>query len=79
MSQAPTDASVHPSILEARRVLEVEADAIRGLVEHLDQTFVDVVELIATCAGRVIFNVDLNALELSVCLSFSHGSLQAQQ
>ena len=44
----------HPAIEEARRVLEVEAAAILGLVEHLDQHFVDAVELIATCNGRVV-------------------------
>ncbi len=44
----------HPAIEEAKRVLEVEAAAILGLVEHLDQHFVDAVELIATCNGRVV-------------------------
>jgi arabinose-5-phosphate isomerase len=44
----------HPSIVEARRVLEVEAAAILGLVQHLDRAFVDAVELIATCNGRVV-------------------------
>ena len=44
----------HPAIAEARRVLEVEAAAILGLVQHLDQAFIDAVELIATCNGRVV-------------------------
>src|ERR1700681_696439 len=44
----------HPAIAEAKRVLEVEAAAIVGLIEHLDNTFVDVVELINGCSGRVI-------------------------
>jgi arabinose-5-phosphate isomerase len=44
----------HPAIEEAKRVLEVEAAAILGLVEHLDQQFIDAVELIATCNGRVV-------------------------
>lgn len=44
----------HPALLEAQRVLEVEAAAILGLVQHLDQTFVDAVELIATSTGRVV-------------------------
>lgn len=44
----------HPAIVEATRVLEVEAAAILGLVPHLDQQFVDAVELIATCNGRVV-------------------------
>ena len=44
----------HPSLAEAKRVLEVEAAAILGLVDHLDGTFVDVVELINGSNGRVI-------------------------
>lgn len=44
----------HPAIEEAKRVLEVEAAAILGLVEHLGQSFVDAVELIATGHGRVV-------------------------
>lgn len=51
MSQPPAD---HPAILEATRVLEVEAAAILGLIRHLDQAFIDAVELIATSAGRVV-------------------------
>src|SRR5437764_13868487 len=44
----------HPSLAEAKRVLEVEAAAILGLVDHLDNVFVDVVELINACSGRVV-------------------------
>ena len=44
----------HPALAEARRVLEVEAAAILGLIEHLDQTFIDVVELMNSVAGRVV-------------------------
>lgn len=44
----------HPALAEAKRVLEVEAAAIIGLIEHLDHTFVDVVELINGCTGRVV-------------------------
>ncbi len=56
MSEAPqqTNREDHPALVEARRVLEVESAAILGLIEHLDHTFVDVVELINACAGRVI-------------------------
>lgn len=46
--------ATHPAIEEAKRVLEVEAAAILSLVEHLDQSFVDAVELIDACKGRVI-------------------------
>lgn len=44
----------HPSLAEAKRVLEVEAAAILGLIDHLDGAFVDVVELINGSSGRVI-------------------------
>src|SRR5207253_9384004 len=44
----------HPSLAEARRVLEVESAAILGLVDHLDHSFVDVVELINATGGRVV-------------------------
>lgn len=44
----------HPSILEARRVLEVEAAAIRGLVDRLDDSFVAAVEAMKVCTGRVV-------------------------
>jgi arabinose-5-phosphate isomerase len=53
-SKAVAASSVPPAIAEARRVLEVEAAAILGLIEHLDNTFVDVVELINGSSGRVI-------------------------
>jgi arabinose-5-phosphate isomerase len=59
MSEVPLQKSDedHPALVEARRVLEVESAAILGVIEHLDHTFVDVVELIHAlnaCAGRVI-------------------------
>jgi arabinose-5-phosphate isomerase len=44
----------HPSIAEAKRVLEVEAAAILSLIDHVDQTFADVVELVNASQGRVI-------------------------
>src|SRR4029078_13295826 len=44
----------HPAIAEAKRVLEVEAAAILGLIDHLDDTFVQVVELINAFSGRVV-------------------------
>ena len=42
------------SLAEARRVLEVEAAAILGLIDHLDNVFVEVVELINASSGRVV-------------------------
>ena len=44
----------HPALAEAKRVLEVEAAAILGVIQHLDQAFIDAVELMATCTGRVV-------------------------
>jgi arabinose-5-phosphate isomerase len=54
MSHAPLAEDEHPAIAEARRVLEVEAAAILGLVPHLDHQFINAVELIATTNGRVV-------------------------
>src|SRR2546423_7401434 len=51
---AVRDASEHPALAEAKRVLEVEAAAILGLIDHLDDTFVDVVELMNSITGRVV-------------------------
>jgi arabinose-5-phosphate isomerase len=42
------------SLDEARRVLQVEADAIAALVGRLDAPFVRAVELLASCRGRVV-------------------------
>ncbi|TDI35530.1 MAG: KpsF/GutQ family sugar-phosphate isomerase [Acidobacteria bacterium] len=44
----------HPDLEEARRVLQVEADAILGLLERLDEQFIQAVELLSGCRGRVI-------------------------
>ncbi len=38
----------------ARKVLQVEAQALAGLVDRLDQSFVDAVEIILACRGRVV-------------------------
>lgn len=55
MSESPLRKNEdHPALAEARRVLEVESAAILGLIEHLDHTFVDVVELFNACTGRVV-------------------------
>src|SRR5258708_15315747 len=55
MPEAPLrDAADPPAIAEAKRVLQVEAAAILGLIDHRDGTFVDVVELINAGSGRVI-------------------------
>ncbi len=54
MSEALSAADEHPSITEAKRVLAVESAAILGIIDHLDQSFVDAVDLIAACKGRVV-------------------------
>jgi len=54
MPKSRKSAVDHPALAEARRVLEVEAAAILGLIDHLDETFVNVVELINTISGRVV-------------------------
>jgi len=38
----------------ARKVLEIEADAVRGLIETLDERFLEAVDLIYRCQGRTI-------------------------
>src|SRR6266481_4834819 len=38
----------------ARRVLAIEADAVRALIERLDERFVAALELIADRSGRVV-------------------------
>lgn len=38
----------------ARRTLEIEADAVNGLRDRLDQTFPEAVALILRCQGRVV-------------------------
>jgi arabinose-5-phosphate isomerase len=44
-----------PSAIEtAKRVLRIESEAIAGLIERLDQRFVDAVELVYACKGRVV-------------------------
>lgn len=49
----PKDATT--SALElGRRVLSIEADAVRALVDRLDGRFLDAVSLILSCPGRVI-------------------------
>lgn len=39
---------------EARRVIQMEAEAVRGLLDHLDESFVKAVETLYACKGRVI-------------------------
>jgi len=41
-------------ILEGRKVLEIESEAIRGLIERLDEGFVQAVNLLWECSGKVV-------------------------
>ena len=41
-------------LLLARQVLDIEADALRALSDRLDTGFVDAVQLILACSGRVV-------------------------
>jgi arabinose-5-phosphate isomerase len=53
--KATENAPKKAGVLElARRVLEIEADAVRALVGRLDQRFVAAIELIAGRSGRVV-------------------------
>jgi len=53
LAMIPKDASA--SALElARRVLAIEADAVRALIARLDERFLAAVALILACKGRVI-------------------------
>jgi arabinose-5-phosphate isomerase len=49
----PKDAT-DPALELARRVLAIEADAVRALIARLDERFVAAVALILGCSGRVI-------------------------
>ena len=47
-------ASGKSALATAKRVLQIEADAIGGLVERLNHTFERAVEIVFTCPGRVV-------------------------
>ena len=42
------------SITLAQQVLQTESDAVRALIKRIDQKFVDAIQLLAECKGRVI-------------------------
>jgi arabinose-5-phosphate isomerase len=46
--------TAHSTLDLARNVLRIEADAVRALVERIDQRFLDAVDLIAKRKGRVV-------------------------
>ncbi|MGA8220075.1 MAG: KpsF/GutQ family sugar-phosphate isomerase [Candidatus Acidiferrales bacterium] len=51
---ATSASSVKSALATAKRVLRIEAEAIAGLVEHLDERFEKAVELLYECKGRVV-------------------------
>ncbi len=51
---SPAARSVAADLALARKVLEIEAEAIRNLINYLDERFTQAVDLIASCRGRVI-------------------------
>ena len=52
MTEPPDDSEA--TLTLARTVLQIEADAIRGLVDRLDGSFMAALELLTHCRGRVI-------------------------
>ena len=44
----------HPALELAQRVLAIEADAVRALIDRLDERFLAALSLILECRGRVI-------------------------
>ena len=53
-AQTSAQKTLDPTIDLARRVLQIEADAVRALIERLDERFARAVELIHGRRGRVI-------------------------
>lgn len=49
-----TGKSAEDILEQARRVVRIEAEAVIGLLERLDESFVRAVEIIGSCRGRVI-------------------------
>ena len=48
------NAASHPTLELARKVLAIEADAVRALIERLDERFLAAVDLIRNRSGRVV-------------------------
>ena len=53
-ARLPKKASETSALELARRVLVIEADAVRALAERLDESFIAAIELIAGRSGRVV-------------------------
>lgn len=51
---ATSASRVKSALATAKRVLQIESEAIAGLVDHLDERFEKAVELLYECKGRVV-------------------------
>lgn len=54
MKESPARSRLPSSLAAARRVLEIEAQAIQELIGRLDERFDQAVELLFACRGRVV-------------------------
>src|SRR5262250_1725447 len=54
MSSSNSEKTIRTPLATARRVLQIEADAIAGLIERLDESFERAVEVLFACQGRVV-------------------------
>jgi len=43
-------------IEQARQVLKIEAEGLLGLIDKIDQSFVDMVETVSQCSGRLVIS-----------------------
>lgn len=41
-------------IEQAKKILSIEADAVRALVDRIDSSFLDAINIMSSCAGRVV-------------------------
>jgi arabinose-5-phosphate isomerase len=51
---ADSEATMKTALTTAKRVLQIEANAIAGLIDRLDERFERAVELLFACKGRVV-------------------------
>jgi arabinose-5-phosphate isomerase len=54
VKQASKATKIAGSLASAERVLRIEAEAITGLIQRLDERFERAVEILFTCSGRVV-------------------------
>ena len=39
---------------QAKKILQIEARAVNALVDRIDETFVDAIDIIYSCTGKII-------------------------